>query len=154
MLRLGEVQALTEIMPEKLRVAITLAAWGGLRRGEVLALRRRDVNPLRSMVRVERAQVELSDGTLLFMDPKTDAGVRTVHLPDHAVRAVKDHLANFVMTDPDALLFTGRSGAPLRPKTLAAAFGTTRTACGLPHVQFHDPSTLLPDHGRRNRSEH
>jgi len=55
-------------MPPQLRVAVTLAAWGGLRRGEVLALRRKDVDPLRSSIRVERAQVELSDGTLLFSD--------------------------------------------------------------------------------------
>jgi integrase len=44
----AEVAALAEAMPERLRLAVTLAAWGGLRRGEVLALRRKDVDPLGS----------------------------------------------------------------------------------------------------------
>ena len=138
MLTIAEVQEIEGAMPDRLRVAVALAAWGALRRGEVLALRRKDVDPLRSMVRVERAQVELSDGTLLFADPKTDAGIRTVHLPHHAVNAIEDHLSKYVGTDPSALLLTGRGGVPLRPKTLMAAFGRAREECGLPEVHFHD----------------
>jgi integrase len=133
-----EVEALTNGVPEKLKAAVALAAWGALRRGEVLALRRRDVDPLRSLVRVERAQVELNNGTVLFADPKTDAGIRSVHLPDRAMQVVNDHLAANVEARPDSLLFTGRGGVPLRSKTLATAFTKARTACGLPHVRFHD----------------
>lgn len=133
-----EVQALTDGVPEKLKAAVTLAAWGALRRGEVLALRRKDVDPLRSLVRVERAQVELNNGTVLFADPKTDAGIRSVHLPEQAMRVITCHLAAHVGAGPDSLLFTGRGGVPLRSKTLAAAFGKARASCGLPHVRFHD----------------
>jgi len=138
MLTIAEVQEIEGAMPDRLRVAVTLAAWGALRRGEVLALRRKDVDPLRSRVRVDRTQVELSNGTLLFGDPKTDAGIRTVHLPHHAVSAVEDHLSKYVGTDPTALLLTGRGGVPLRPKTLMAAYGKARGACGLRQVHFHD----------------
>ncbi len=90
---IAEVQALAAKMPENLRVAITLAAWGGMRRGEIPALRRRDIDSLRSSVRIERAQVELSDGTVLFTAPKTDASVRTIHLPELAMHAVEKHLS-------------------------------------------------------------
>lgn len=107
-----EVAALSDAMPEKLRIAVTLAAWGGLRRGEVLALRRKDIDPLGSKVRVERALSELNDGTLLFSGPKTDAGVRTVHLPDFAMKEINDHLSLFVAAEPNALLLTGRGGVP------------------------------------------
>jgi integrase len=55
MLTVAQVQALTVVMPAPLRAAVIMAAWGGLRRGEVLALRRRDVDPLRSLVRVEES---------------------------------------------------------------------------------------------------
>lgn len=138
MLTIAEVQTLTAAMPDRLAVAVTLAAWGGLRRGEVLALRRRDVDPLRSAIRVERAQVELSDGTLLVGAPKTDAGVRTVHLPAHAMRSVADHLTRYVEADADAQLLTGRGGVPLRPKSLASAFDAARRSCGIPNARFHD----------------
>ena len=108
MLTVAEVEALTEAMPANLRAAVTLAAWGGLRRGEVLARRRRHIDPLRSRVNVQEAQVELNDGSVIFGPPKTDAGVRTVHLPEHAMSSVEDHLGAHVDFHADALLFTGR----------------------------------------------
>jgi integrase len=138
LLTLAEVQALTDAMPDNLQSAVTLAAWGALRRGEVLGLRRRDVDPLRSRVRVERAQLELDDGKVLFTDPKTDAGIRDVHLPEQAMRAVNAHLDAYVSSHRDALLFTGRTGNPLRAQTLETAFRKARLACGLPQARFHD----------------
>jgi integrase len=138
MLTVAQVRSLTLAMPGHLQAAVTLAAWGGLRRGEVLALRRGDVDELRSMVHVERGQVELSDGTLVFGPPKTEAGVRNVHLPKPAMSDVTSHLASYVGPEPDDLVFTGRAGVPMRPKTLATAFNSARLRCGLPGVRFHD----------------
>ena len=135
---IAEVRALAQEMPEQFRIAVTLAAWGALRRGEILALRRRDIDPLRSSVRIERAQVELSDGTVIFTGPKTDAGVRTVHLPAQAMHAIEEHLSHHVGTGPNALLLTGRGGVPLRPKTLGTAFAEARAICGLQTTRFHD----------------
>ena len=138
MLTVAEVDAVTDTMPAQLRAAVVLASWGGLRRGEVLGLQRRHVDPLRQRVRVERQQIELNDGSLVFSAPKSDAGIRTVHLPDGAMAAVVDHLAAHVGPEPDALLFTGRGGVPLRPRTLASAFRAARASCDLPQVRFHD----------------
>lgn len=45
MLTVAQVEALTRATPTHLRAALALAGWGALRRGEVLALRRRDVDP-------------------------------------------------------------------------------------------------------------
>lgn len=42
----AEVDALAQAMPERQRIAVSLAAWCQLRRGELLGLRRRDVDPL------------------------------------------------------------------------------------------------------------
>jgi integrase len=134
----AEVAALSEAMPPKLRLTVTLAAWGALRRGEVLALRRRDIDPLGRKIRVVRALSELNDGTLVFADPKSDAGIRTVHLPDFVVKEIEQHLESFVDADPDALLFTGRGEVPPRMKTLSIPFQKARATCGLRHVRFHD----------------
>ena len=40
-----EVQALADAMPDHLRIAVLLAAWCQMRPGELLGLRRRDVDP-------------------------------------------------------------------------------------------------------------
>lgn len=138
LLSVAEVEALTAAMPPGLRAAVVLASWGCLRRGEVLALRRRHVDELRGRVRVEESQTELDSGKVTFGPPKTEAGVRTVHLPEPAMVAVVGHLAERVGSSPDSLLFTGRGGVPLRPRTLATAFRAARAKCGLPGVHFHD----------------
>jgi integrase len=130
MLTVAQVQALTDAMPGSLRAAVALAAWGGLRR--------RDVDPMRSLVRVEQGQVELNDGTVLYGPPKTDAGVRSVHMPEHAMVVVREHLAEHVGSGRDALLFTGRGAVPMRPRTLASAFRSARASCAMPEVRFHD----------------
>jgi len=115
-----------------------LSGWPGRAFDTVLALRRKDVDPLGSNVRVERALSELNDGTLLFADPKTAAGVRTVHLPDFATKEIVDHMDAFVDADGNALLFTGRGGVPLRMKSLTTPFLKARATSGLNHVRFHD----------------
>jgi integrase len=89
-------------------------------------------------VRIERGQVELSNGTVIFTGPKTDAGIRTVHLPKHTMQEIEEHLAKYVAIDPDALLLTGRGGVPLRPKTLGTAFNKARASCDLSSMRFHD----------------
>jgi integrase len=132
-----ELRKLTDAMPLNLRAAVILAAWGGLRRGEVLALRRKDVDPLGSTIRVERALSELNDGTLLYADPKTDAGIRSIHLPEQAMHEIVHHLDSFVETDPDSLLFTGRNGTQLRPKSFVTPYLKARRACGFEY-RFHD----------------
>jgi len=42
----AQVGALADAMPDRLRAAVLLAAWCGLRRGEILALRRRELGVL------------------------------------------------------------------------------------------------------------
>ena len=75
-----------------------------------------------------------------FTQPKTDAGLRSVHLPLTAVRDLERHLEAFVGPKDDALVFTGRGSIPLRPKTLSAAFRAARERCGLGDspFRFHD----------------
>jgi integrase len=63
---------------------VLLAAWCGLRRGEVLGLRSGDVDLQAATVTVRRNRVELLESPVAFDDdPKTDAGKRTVAIPPH-----------------------------------------------------------------------
>ena len=52
----------------------------GLRRGEILALSRRDLGVLQRTVDVRQTAEHLSDGTVGFKSPKTAAGRRKVQL--------------------------------------------------------------------------
>ena len=68
----AEVQALAEAMPAHLSLLVQLAAWCGLRRGELLGLQRCDIDLVHGSIRVERAVHQLRDATLAVGPPKTD----------------------------------------------------------------------------------
>ncbi len=133
-----EVAALAEAMPPALGPAVLLAAWGTLRRGEVLGLRRGDLDVERGTVHVQRSLTELRNGELVIGPPKTAAGNRLIYLPGPIVTALADHLEQFVAPDPAAPLFPATGGMHMRPKTFTLAWDAARNALGLRHVRFHD----------------
>src|SRR5699024_1047845 len=51
----AEIDRLAAAMPDRLELLVTVSAWCGLRRGELLALRRRDVADDGTVVHVRRA---------------------------------------------------------------------------------------------------
>lgn len=72
-------------MPEQYRALVLLGAWCALRSGELLELRRRDVDVVHGTVRVERA-VSWVRGKAVTGHPKTAAGTRTVAIPHTSFR--------------------------------------------------------------------
>ncbi|HEY4455818.1 MAG TPA: tyrosine-type recombinase/integrase [Pseudonocardiaceae bacterium] len=101
-------------MPERFRCMVLLAAFASLRFGEVTALRRCDVAPDGSWVRVSRALVEVPGRGLVVGPPKSRAGVRTVIVPAAVRPEVVKHLDSYVKAEPDGLLLTGEQGGALR----------------------------------------
>jgi integrase len=134
----AQVEALMGAMPASLRAAVVLAAWGTLRRGEVLGLRRDDVDVAAGTVRVERSLSECKNGAVIVGPPKSAAGVRAVHMPPSGLGLLEHHLEAFVGPAVDAPLFVGRTGHPLRPRGLEDAWRTAREEVGLPSMRFHD----------------
>jgi integrase len=134
----AEVSALADAIARRFRALILLSAWCGLRRGELLALRRGDFDPLRNTLRVERAMHQLADGTLVVGPPKTEAGRRTIAIPPHVVPELVAHLDQFVTLDPESLVFTGEKGGPVRPHVLQKAWVKAKAATGLESFHLHD----------------
>jgi integrase len=135
---MAEVEALGDAIGDRLRLLVLLAAWCGLRRGELLGLERQDVDLAAATVTVERTRQGLKDGTVVVGPPKTAAGRRTIAIPPHILGDVELHLDKFVGPDPTALLFTGVKGGPLRVHVLQALWGTARAKVGLEHIHLHD----------------
>lgn len=133
-----QVAALAGAVDERWQALVLLAAWCGLRRGELLGLRRSDVDLAGGTVRVERAVHYLRDNSVVVGPPKTAAGVRTVAVPPHLIPELTLHLGRWVASAPDAPLFTERDGTPLRIYTLDRAWRRARLSLGLPHLRLHD----------------
>lgn len=133
----AEIGKLSEGMPAEIRLVVSLAAWCGLRRGEVLALRRRDVAPDGSEVHVRRG-VTFIKSRPVFSTPKSAAGTRDVTVPPHIVPEVVAHLDEHAGRGRDSLLFSGKADGVLDEWTLRRTFKASADAIGKPTLRFHD----------------
>ncbi|HEX3394347.1 MAG TPA: tyrosine-type recombinase/integrase, partial [Acidimicrobiales bacterium] len=108
-----QVYALADAIEPRHRLMVILATLGGLRLGELLGLRRGDVDVEHASVRVDQQALELKSGQRLTGPPKTDAGRRIVALPQQVVDELEAHLDRWTATEAGALLFTDADGEPL-----------------------------------------
>ena len=132
----AEVVALVEAITPRYQAAVLLAAWCGLRRGEVLGLRPEDVDLAAGVVVVRRNRVELlATGAAFDAEPKTDAGKRIVTIPPHVLPVLAEHMASWA--GPDRV-FVGREGRPMRGDAMRQAFDRARRKAGMPGFRFHD----------------
>jgi integrase len=132
-----ELTAVTAAMPEHLQLMVTLASWCALRFGEAVELRRGDIDLDQELIRVRRAVVRTRDGSVVTT-PKSDAGVRDVAIPPHLIPQIEHHLAKYVDTGRDSLIFPTKRGGHLQPATVMRHWYRARAAAGRPDLRFHD----------------
>ena len=109
----AQVAALADAIDPRFRALVLVAAYGGLRWGELVGLRVKRVDLLHGRVTVAEQVAEVN-GRLLPGPPKTEAGRRTVTLPAVAAVALAEHLASFAAPDPEGLVFPAPEGGYLR----------------------------------------
>jgi integrase len=143
------VLALADAVPERYRALILLATFGSLRWGELMGLRKSDIDLNEAMVSIERSVVEVGDG-LVVKEPKTAAGVRTIALPRSLMPEIVRHLARFAEVGPDGRMFVGPYGVtPTRRSLRGSGAGRGRRLAMLFHRIFISmisgtPGTTLP----------
>jgi integrase len=96
----------TTAMDEAYRLAVPLACYCQLRRGEVLGLQRKHIDMEGPILRVEQAWT-LSGGEMHLGPPKTQAGRRDVPIPANVVPILIDHLERFAGEGTEGWLFQG-----------------------------------------------
>jgi integrase len=146
-LTLPELETLTASMPDRLKAMTLLAAWCGLRFGELAELRRSDVDSTNGVVRVRRG-VTRAAGKVVIGLPKSDAGIRDVAIPPHLLPVIRAHIRDHAEFGRDGLLFPGSRGGPLAPSSLYGraptkagagwGFYAARVAAGRPDLRWHD----------------
>lgn len=143
---IDELGTLTAAMePPRLRPMILLGSWASMRFGEIVELRRKDLEfggedgAEWAVVRIRRQAVRVG-GTYEIGPPKSDAGIRDVHLPPHMVPVLREHLAEHVGKGGHALLFPSLTDpkAHLQPSTFNKHYYIARKAAGRNDLRFHD----------------
>jgi integrase len=132
-----ELATLTAAMPERLRLMVMLASWCALRFGETVELRRGDIDLSDEVIRIRRAAVR-TKGAYAVTTPKSDAGLRDVAIPPHIIPQIENHLANYVATKRDSLVFPNESGGHIQPSTLYRHWYKARKAAKRDDLRWHD----------------
>jgi integrase len=136
---LDEVLRIAAAVPDRWRAFVLVAAFGGLRIGELTALTRDHVDLDRGTVDVVASAGYLPGGRRHVGPPKSRAGVRVIALPEIAADSLRRHVALYAEQEPDGLVFIGPRGGAVREST----FGTkvwrpTLHKLNLSHLHFHD----------------
>ncbi|MGI9085390.1 MAG: tyrosine-type recombinase/integrase [Aeromicrobium sp.] len=135
---LGELETIASSMPQKYQLMVLLASWCALRFGELVELRRKDIDLKNGIIHVRRGATRAYGGVVIGT-PKSDAGTRDVAIPPHLVPLVKSHLSDNVAGGREGLLFPAADGvSTLAPSTLYRVFYKAREAAGRPDLRFHD----------------
>lgn len=131
--------ALADEVGQRWRALVLLAAFCGLRFGELAALQRRDIDLELATVTVQASVAELPGGVRHVGPPKSEAGRRTVTIPDAILDDLRRHLAQFVAAGPEADVFVGPKGGPLRNANFGRSIWRPATEkVGITGLHFHD----------------
>jgi integrase len=134
----AQVAALAQTIDPRYRALVLVAAYAGLRWGELVGLRVKRVDLLHGRITVAEQATEI-DGHFSWGPPKTEAGRRTVTLPAIAAVALAEHLATYSQPGPDGLVFTSAEGGLLRRSNFNRRVWQPATrAVGLKGLRFHD----------------
>ncbi len=117
----------------------------GLRQGEALGLRWRDIDLEMGYLRVTK-QLQRIDGQFVLVEPKTSRSRRSLVMPPKIVEAIRNHqskqqaeaqLAEYKGNDL-GLVFTRPDGGPIDGTVLTHQFHRLLDRSGIPQRRFHD----------------
>jgi len=118
----------------------------GLRRGEALALRWRNLDLDFASLSVTETAYKLGSGEYVIKEPKTPHSRRTVALPPSLALLLRQHrqdqgegyarLGRKLVEDD--LVFARPDGSPIDPNAVTRTFAKMVRKVGLPHLRLHD----------------
>jgi integrase len=136
---LEELEALLQEIPDDVlgvveRPLYLTAAMTGLRQGELIALRWKDVDWKAGLIRVRRNYTRGRFGT-----PKTKRSSRAVPMPGRVATELKQHLKRSNYPGADNLVFCHpETGSPFDSSKMRKRFKAAIKAAGVRSIRFHD----------------
>lgn len=112
---------LKHIAGTELEIAVLLAAFGPLRRGEICALTNEDIHG--NIISVSKSMVIGSDHEWHIKQPKTYGSYREVEFPSFVIEKTAGIHGRIIKATPD---------------NISSRFSRALESAGLPHFRFHD----------------
>ncbi len=128
-----QVRRLLAVLPEPMRTMVLVAVLAGLRAGELLALHWKNVDLLRSTIRVQESVYEGN-----FSTPKTRSSIRSIPASKAVVQSLVAHRTRCGGGDPESLVFATKCGTAYSAKNLhRRVLLPACDAAGIPRVGWH-----------------
>lgn len=119
-----DIRLLLDNASDEMKLCILLSALGTLRRGEVAAVKYKDVNRQNYSIYVHADRVKDKDNKWIYKPPKTKDSIRTVFFPKFVIDMIPDGA-------PDDFVY------PKTPDNITKNFVRLRDSLGL-KCRFHD----------------
>ena len=132
----AQLDRLVEVVPGEWRPLILLAAWGGLRIGEIGALRPKHLDLVAGRLRVEENLTEVNGQ--VHLGPPKNKQKRSVALPSFVVESLSQFLDEHPRGEDDFLFQSGDGGPLRRSNFTSRVWRPALKAAGLGRVRFHD----------------
>ena len=143
--RIKDLLGLAATEGHELYAAMHLAAFTGMRRGEILGLRWQNVNTATGQIRVQECLIQTGEGKK-FGPPKSESSERIVELDPVTVKVLEGHRerqdrhiqsmkGDYLDT---GLLFTNATGEPKPPNTLSRVVKNLGKRVGIENLRLHD----------------
>lgn len=126
---------LTTLDSSPLDLVFRLLLLTGMRRGEVLALRWRDIDLAYGSISI-RENLTLIGKSLVLGEPKSRTGTRRIQLDDDSIRKLKTHKVKSP-ADPGDFVFS-RDGKALNPSAVSREFRKHLEVNNLKTIRLHD----------------
>ncbi len=137
---------LEHIKKHRLEAILTVALTTGMRRGEMLALRWKNVDLEEGSVQVTRTVDYIPHYGYVETEPKTKTGRRKIMLASFVIATLKAHKLQQTEKKQELgnkwiekdLVFSGLHGDYLNPRYFHKMFTAVLKEAGLPHMRIHD----------------
>lgn len=137
-LSVDQAHRLLAIVDPPFRLALWLMLTLGLREGEIVGLRREDIDLEAGTISIQQ-QITTLDGRKHKETPKSDYSVRTLPVALSLIPLIAAQLLeNRFKPNDQGMLFPGRDGGPMHPSTLLHTLKRALAQAELPsHVTIH-----------------
>ncbi len=128
----------------KLLYKIALAT--GMRQSEILGLKWEDVDWIKSTIKVQRQAQQVNGKGIVFLEPKTRAGIRKImvgktileELQTHKVKQEESKSIQSESWRENDLIFSTSKGTPFSQSNLMRDYYKILKKSNLPKLRFHD----------------
>lgn len=129
---------------DPLYIVFLLALTTGMRQGEILGLRWKDVNKENRVISI--TQILNHDGKEFEVGAKTISGQRPIRIDQHTMKALENHrklglekrIENADVYEDNGLVVHTKFGGPVSPRNVLRSFKRIIDKAGMKEIRFHD----------------